>query len=250
MTLRGMALAVKKVLIPPKLFWVQKFQKRKSLRILDVGCGNASFKVTRKWLNVGEYHGVDREYWRGEKGDYEGLDRFFKVDLDHDNLSEIPDDFYDVIIFSHVIEHLWKGHETLRALGRKLREDGVIYVETPSERTLRYPSAEGFLNFYDDPTHTKPYPFPEISKTLSEEGLAILKQGVRRDWKRILLLAPPAILYNLFYQLPFKRKLLAAGLWDLLGVAVFVVAQKKNSNYKSSSSPQNNQESFVKMSKN
>jgi SAM-dependent methyltransferase len=226
MTLRGWALTVKKVLIPPKLFWVQKFQKRKALRVLDVGCGNASFQVTRQWLNVGEYHGVDREFWRGEKSDYEGLDRFFKVDLDQEDLSEVPEDYYDVIIFSHVIEHLWKGHEVLRILGRKLRENGVIYIETPSEKTLKYPSADGFLNFFDDPTHTRPYPYQEISETLSSEGLTVLRQGVRRDWKRMVLLSPAAIVYNLLYYLPVKRKLIAAGLWDLLGVAVFVVAKK------------------------
>jgi hypothetical protein len=44
---------------------------------------------------------------------------------------------------------------------------------------------------------------------------------------RAALLGPVAILLNLLYYLPFKRKLLGSGLWDLLGVARYVVAERR-----------------------
>jgi 2-polyprenyl-3-methyl-5-hydroxy-6-metoxy-1,4-benzoquinol methylase len=226
MILRNLARFIKKFLIPPKLYWVKRFALKKPLMVLDVGCGNASFEVTKQWLEVKQYHGVDREYWHGQQNDYQGIDQFYKIDLDKEGLSKIPDNFYDAIIFSHVIEHLWKGHEILAQLSKKLNKGGVIYVETPSEKTVNFPSADGFLNFKDDPTHTRPYLFTEIAETLTANGVKVHRKGVRRDLKRILLLSVPAILYNLFYSLPFKRRIMAAGLWDLLGVAVFVVGTK------------------------
>ncbi len=226
MVLRNLAKWIKRFLIPPKLYWVKKFASKKPLMVLDVGCGNASFEVTKQWLNVKEYHGVDREFWHGQQNDYKGIDQFYKIDLDKEGLSKVPDNYFDVIIFSHVIEHLWNGHKILAELTQKLQKGGVIYVETPSERTLNYPSADGFLNFKDDPTHTQPYPYNDIAQTLSQNGVIIHKKGTRRDVKRIVLLSLPAIIYNLFYSLPFKRRIMAAGLWDLLGVAVFVVGSK------------------------
>ena len=150
MILRNLALIIKKFLIPPKLFWVRKFAPNIKLKVLDVGCGNASCKITKQWLSVDVYHGVDREYWHGHEADYQGIDRFFKLDLDKDGLKDVPDNFYDVVIFSHVIEHLWNGHQVLIQLSQKLKPGGILYVETPSERTLKFPKADGFLNFFDD----------------------------------------------------------------------------------------------------
>jgi SAM-dependent methyltransferase len=218
---------VKKVLIPTKLAPIRRLYGKRELAILDVGCGNDSYEITKRWLNVKSYHGVDKEYWHGRENDYRRMDHIYFVDLDEpDSLKDIPKSSYDVIIMNHVIEHLSRGYEVIANLYEKLSPGGVLYIETPSERTVNYPSAIGFLNFYDDPTHRKIYPVMRLVEVAMEAGFKVLRFGVRRDWKRVFLLSPLAILWNLLISLPFRRKIDARGLWDLLGVANYVFARK------------------------
>ncbi len=219
-----LARTFKKWMAPPKLKAIRNQKGDQPVKILDVGCGNDSCEITRQWLNVDTYHGVDREFWQGQEEDYKKMDQLFLLDLDQSELSEVPDEFYDVVMFSHVIEHLENGHQTVRKLARKLRPGGLLYIETPSPRTLKYPSAIGFLNFYDDPTHKKVYPIAEIIEQASE--LKLVSSGTRRDPPRLIFLSPISLLLNLIYFLPVKRRIFATGLWDLLGVADFVLLKK------------------------
>lgn len=217
---------LRKVLVPPRLRVARKKFKRHLVRVLDVGCGNDSCAITKAWLNVAEYHGVDREYYLGMKDDYDKMDKIFFLDLDTLDLSSIEDSYYDFVIMNHVIEHLKAGEEVVSRLAKKIRAGGLIYIETPSYRTYNLPSAVGFLNFYDDPTHWRCYNVERLADRLADDGFRILGIGYRRDYLRMILFSPIAILINVFYYIPVKRKILGTGLWELLGVAKFVVAQR------------------------
>ena len=218
--------AVKKILAPYRLKILRGIVQRNSITVLDVGCGNESCQLTRYWLNVKAYHGVDREYWNDKRADYDRMDKLYLLDLEACQFEQIPDAAYEVVILSHVVEHLGNGYEVVRQLLPKLAKGGCIYVETPSYRTINLPTADGFLNFYDDPTHKRIYNPLTIADLFMEHGLKVLRCGYRRDWIRLVLLSPIAILINLLYYIPFRRRLFGTGLWDLLGVATVVVAQK------------------------
>jgi SAM-dependent methyltransferase len=218
---------VKKVLVPTKLRFAAKALRDRPAMVLDIGCGNNSCQITKKWLNVKEYHGVDRELYGGADTDYQQMQRVFTADLNESDLAEIPNDTYDYVIMNHVIEHLQNGLDVLDKLAPKLKVGGYIYIETPSYRTYNYPSADGFLNFYDDPTHVRVYDIHDVVDRLAMNGFRILKFGTRRDIVRCLLLSPPMVLLNLVYWLPFRRRLNVQGLWDVLGVATFVFAEKR-----------------------
>ena len=159
-----------------------------------------------------------------DEATYEKFDKFFKLDLETSDLSEIENKKYDFILASHVVEHIDNAHSVLQNLALKLKPGGVIYIETPSFRTLNYPSAEGFLNFYDDPTHKVIHTEVALAQTLMSAGLKVIKAKTRRDWLRCLIFGPLALAANLFFFIPFKRRLQARGLWDLLGVAISVEA--------------------------
>ena len=197
--------------------------------MLDVGCGINSFAVTQYWLPDAEYYGVDH---RREEPDeyYEGMKGFFEVNLERDDLRAIPDSFFDVIIFSHVIEHLDNGLAVVRKLTRKLAPRGYIYIETPSIRTLALPSADGFLNFHDDSTHKRLYDIKEIANELMSADVRIVRAARRRDPVGVFVLGPIAIVYNVFYYFRHNRRLYGRALWDLLGVADFVLGQKRARN--------------------
>lgn len=216
----------KKVFAPYRFKVLRGLVGTRSLKVLDVGCGNDSCRLTRHWLNVAEYHGIDREYWHGAETEYGGIDKLYILDLENSALDDVPDEAFDVIIASHVVEHLSDGLATLKQLVSKLAIGGVIYVETPSHRTINLPSAIGFLNFYDDPTHKRVYSRFAIADVFFERKLRVLQCSYRRDLFRLIFFTPVAVLVNCLYTIPFRRRFFGTGLWDLLGVATVVVGQK------------------------
>jgi 2-polyprenyl-3-methyl-5-hydroxy-6-metoxy-1,4-benzoquinol methylase len=218
------------IICPSRLNFLRKYFKKinysNKLKVLDVGCGSRSSHLTRRWLNVETYHGIDKTKWNDDNFSYECIDRLFELDLESQSLDLIPNNYYDVVIVSHVIEHLYNGVQVLDSLISKLTKNGIIYVESPSYRTLNYGSAIGFLNFYDDLTHKKIYFDSEIVSLFQSNGLRVIKSGFRNDWMRIIIFSVPAIILNLIYWIPIRRRLCSWGLWDLLGVCRVWVAVK------------------------
>ena len=218
---------VKKILCPTKLKYAKRFFRKKNIIVLDIGCGNRSCEITKHHINVKEYFGIDKDYWNNDKQGYGGIDNLLFMDLDSNpNFDSLKDNYFDLIIMNHVIEHLKNGELVLEMIYKKLKADGLIYIETPSIETLNFPSAIGFLNFYDDPTHKRVYEIKSLASKLTFIGFKVIKYGKRRDWLRLILFSPIMIIYNLFIRFPFFRKIDARGLWDLLGVACFVIATK------------------------
>ena len=218
---------VKKILCPPRLQAARKHFGSAPVKVLDVGCGNRSCEITKHWLNTEEYVGVDREYWHDDEMGYEGIDRMVFTDLEADpTLSKVEDEYFDFIILNHVIEHLPNGEALLAGLHRKLRPGGIIYVETPDISTLNNPTAIGFMNFYDEPTHQRVYEVRALVTEMMRIGYIVDRFGRRRDWKRLILFSPPMLLYNLLFSLPFRWRLDVRGLWDLFGIASFISARK------------------------
>jgi len=114
-----LSILVKKVLCPTKLQAARNRFGKEPIKVLDVGCGNRSCEIARRWLNIQEYVGVEREYWHGDKAGYEGIDRMVFTDLDADpSLAEVEDGHFDLIILNHVIEHLSNGETVLASLHR------------------------------------------------------------------------------------------------------------------------------------
>jgi SAM-dependent methyltransferase len=190
--------------------------------VLDVGCGNHSASVTKKYLPGSVYHGLDiDEHYNNDARDAECMDRFFRLDLDASDLGGIDEGSYDLIIFSHVIEHLHDGLAVLAALAGKLKPGGIIYVETPHPRSRRLPSMRGSLNFHDDASHVRVYPVPEVVGTLEGCGCSILRAGTRRSLKRIAL--TPLHCLNSIVRDGYVA---GSAFWDLLGFASVVVARR------------------------
>jgi SAM-dependent methyltransferase len=210
--------------VPWRLKFVRRSFRARRFTLLDVGCGINSFAVTRYWLPNVAYYGLD---WRREEDPsyYAAMDGFYLVNLEGDSLDAIPEKFFDVVMLSHVIEHLDNGLEVIRGLTAKLAPGGYIYIETPSLRTLRLPSAIGFLHFHDDSTHKRLYSIYEIANALLVDGIKIVRGGRRRDPVGIFVLGPPALAHNLYYLLR-RGRLYGRNLWDLLGVADFVLGRK------------------------
>lgn len=202
--------------------------KKTAINILDVGCGHNSFNICKKYFLFDIYDGIDKEIWQGKVDDYKDLTHLFLFDLEKEleKVDNLIDKYYDLILMSHVIEHINNGEEIIQKLLPKLSLNGVIYIETPSKKTLKYPSGIGFFNFHDDPTHKKVYSYRKLSNILIKNNCNVIKAGIRRDPVRLIFYSPFYLLWNIFYSLPFKKKWDVRGLWDFFGIAQYVLAKK------------------------
>lgn len=204
--------------------------KKAAINILDVGCGHNSFNICKQYFLFNVFDGIDKEIWHENENDYKDFTNLFLIDLETetDKIDNLKEEYYDLILMSHVIEHIFNGHEIIQKLISKLAPNGIIYIETPSIKTLKYPSGIGFFNFHDDSTHKKIYSFSKLSNILIKNKCKVIKAGIRRDPIRLIFYSPFFLFWNIIYSLPVKKKWDVRGLWDFFGIAQFVLGKKEN----------------------
>lgn len=204
----------------------QLVDRQKPLRMLDVGAGCDSCRLAKRWFPSLEFHGIDRgdtNYCETYREDYARMDRFFDLNLEEADLSLVPDNCYDIITATHVIEHITTGAEIVSQLAAKLKLGGVMYIEFPGPRSLHLP---GGLWFHSDPTHVRVYDYKDVANMALKAGLCVVRAATRRDWRKIVLFGPAALVYAGYCVL--RRRPAGRGMLDLAGCADYVLCQKRN----------------------
>lgn len=192
-----------------------------NLRVLDIGCGNNTPSITKQRFPGCVYTGIDCvENSTYSLDSQAALDSFFKCDLSRGDLPDKLTGPFDLIIMSHVIEHLKNGLEISDKFCQLLAPGGLIYIEWPAMRSMHFPSMEGSLNFWDDPTHVRLYSLREIANVMMANNLRIKKLGTRRFGRRIVF-SPFIFLFHILR----KGRPRGTSLWDLLGFAEYALAQ-------------------------
>ncbi len=142
-------------------------------KILDVGCGNDAPLLTKMLLPGCSYTGID-------VGDYNQsssklADNYLLTEPD--NFSNLICSFkneFNGVISSHNLEHCNDRMGVLIGMLGALKQGGSIYLAFPCEQSIHFPSRQGTLNFYDDPTHKfKPPIFDEVIHTLEINGFQV-----------------------------------------------------------------------------
>ncbi len=211
------------LIIPHKFRFIPADFKRKSFNLLDVGAGSHSATKTKTVFRNCNYYGIDitKEY-ENDEADFKAMSGFYEMDLTKLRFESIPENFFDVIIMSHIIEHLHNGDQVIEGLLSKLKSGGFIYIEYPAERSTRLPHMKRTLNFYDDPTHVRIYTVKEVEGILQPGGFEILRSGTRRYWPYILIWPITLVTETIKYGF------VPGGVfWDIMGFAEYVFAKKK-----------------------
>lgn len=197
-------------------------QKNDHLHILDIGSGSHSPTLTKNWKPGCVYTAVDVDKnYDNSEADIQAMDQFIQMDLTTLNFEKLPDNHFDIIIMSHVIEHLHNGDFVLKGLIPKLKTGGLIYIEFPSARSIKFPSMKETLNFFDDPTHCRIFSLKEICNLMMQNNLSICRANTRRSWISICLI-PVKVVYNL----ATKHYIRAGTFWDLYGFAEYTIGRK------------------------
>jgi SAM-dependent methyltransferase len=166
---------------------------------------------------------LNKEY-NNDASDFALMSDFYELDLTLLDFDVIPDNHFDIIYMSHIIEHLHNGDQVIIKLLPKCKPGGLIYIEWPSIRSIDLPSKQGTLNFYDDGSHVRLYPLYEILNVLGTNGCTVLEKGVRRRIAHILFMPFLAIRYKILSP---KEKIGGGFYWDYYRFADYAIARKR-----------------------
>lgn len=166
-------------------------------RILEVGCGEGGFIIQLK-TEQRELWGVELNQEVAQKAALL-LDHVLVGSFD-DQLSNLPLDYFDCVIFNDVLEHLYEPWKTLRDVKKLLNKNGVLVSSIPNFRYIsnlitevlikkdfEYKPEGGIL----DDTHIRFFTSKSIRRMFEKEGYEIvLHEGIRpcRSWKEKMLI--------------------------------------------------------------
>ncbi|MDD5361701.1 MAG: methyltransferase domain-containing protein [Ignavibacteria bacterium] len=209
-------------LLAPYKYKYVKLIKSGGINVLEAGVGNDSpimfFKYNKGYI----YDGLDKTKDCNLSLRSIGLiNKFYILDPENDDLNSLANSYYDYLVIAHVIEHIENGEKVIERLAEKIKIGGVFYIEYPAEKSAKFPSMKGTLNFYDDPTHKRFYKIDVLKDILIKSGFEILKSGIKRDFFRIIGI-PYMVVKSIFVH-GYVR---GSAFWDLLGFAEYIVARR------------------------
>lgn len=117
--------------------------------ILDIGCGTNGFAKACHVRGI-EAEGID-------------IDR---CDFEKDRLP-YEDERFRVATMNALIEHVREPAVLLREVARVLEPGGLLFIRTPNWRMC-------FRDFYQDPTHVKPYTTESLQSTVRMYGFDVI----------------------------------------------------------------------------
>lgn len=104
-------------------------------RVLDVGCGVGAFANAIKTKYEAEVWGIELMPDAAREAT-KVLDKVF-VGPCEEFIEQLPDDFFDVIYFNDVLEHLVDPYSILEIIKNKLSKNGVVISSIPNVRYYR-----------------------------------------------------------------------------------------------------------------
>jgi SAM-dependent methyltransferase len=211
---------------PPSEISAAYKQVPKTGRVLDVGC--VGFKQVKfgQALEMKELQHFGVDYCSPEGAIPEGF-TFKRADLNREKLP-FADDMFDLVVASHVIEHLSNPVAFFGDCVRVCKPGGLLYFEAPSERST-WLTGMPFnhhlfhsLSFYDDPTHCSrpwsPQSFYRLAKYYSCEPL---QTDYIFSWVHRLL-SPITIPITFL----LRHRLFMWCVWATIGWASYLIARK------------------------
>ncbi|MBX4210351.1 class I SAM-dependent methyltransferase [Candidatus Parcubacteria bacterium] len=118
-------------------------------RLLDVGSSWGKYMIDMKQFGGFKVTGVEFNKKMCEKGRQMGLD------IRHGNLEDqqFAAGSFDVVVMSHVIEHLYDPLSTLREVNRILSAEGIVFIKTPNTKTAEFSFFRSVWFSFEAPRH-------------------------------------------------------------------------------------------------
>jgi len=196
----------------PALFKVVRNLPAQS-KVLDVGAGTGGLLQLMEQTNTSfKTYGLDI----GTPPEFASNGMFLRG-----NIVNLPfqENSFDLVVCSHVIEHLSDPFQAVAELKRVCMPEGYVYLETPSHRSIIMPI--GF-NFWDDPTHVRPYTRISLRKLLEIHSIRVIRDGLKHSLMGIILGFPYLFIGRLLGD-PMARVIFPL---YAFGLTVYALGQK------------------------
>jgi len=145
------------------------------IRVMDIGCGDGK-AISYENPNI-SYYAIDRgDVYRTR---LEARDVDFRVLDVEQNALPYEDDFFDVVMLNHVIEHIVQYDSFLDELYRVIKPNKHLYIRTPNIRKIGH-------DFWNDYTHVHPFTDYSLSTMCQAHGFDC-KQMLYSNYPRINL---------------------------------------------------------------
>jgi ubiquinone/menaquinone biosynthesis C-methylase UbiE len=152
-------------------FILKKINKYKKKIILDYGSNDCYF--SRLFNKKLKYYGVDNNRELLDK-----KTKIFSKNFIFLNSKKIPfrQNFFDAIVLSHVIAHIYKPHDLLNRLNKIMKKEGILIIISPNKY---YKFFYSFLNLFNkympDETIFKHYSIDDIIKLTKKKWKVLEK---------------------------------------------------------------------------
>ncbi len=140
---------------------------------LEFGCGSGNFSRLIKTERHAECWGVElHPHYAGRAS--EKLDKVINAEA-HQALNQIPENYFDCIIFNDVLEHLQDPYSLLRNVKSKLSKYGVVVASVPNVRfwsNLKALVVNGTWDYREtgvlDKTHLRFFTYNSLTRLLKQ----------------------------------------------------------------------------------
>jgi 2-polyprenyl-3-methyl-5-hydroxy-6-metoxy-1,4-benzoquinol methylase len=167
-----------------------KFVPADAKVILEVGCGEGNFAYALKRRNNAEVWGMELDPVSGRKAGQQ-LDRVFVGDAAL-LAKQLPDRYFDAVIFNDVLEHMVDPYSLLDYMKGKLKPGGVVVSSIPNIRYFRALIEiiwHGQWRYTDygtfDKTHLRFFTRKSIADMYRDAGYRVLRMEGTRASKSI-----------------------------------------------------------------
>jgi 2-polyprenyl-3-methyl-5-hydroxy-6-metoxy-1,4-benzoquinol methylase len=176
---------------------------------VEIGCGDGAFGAALKTQGrVKEFWGLEIHPPSGEAA-RESLDKVL-IGNAEDLVEELPDGYFDLIVFNDSLEHLVDPFQFLEKSKKKLSPDGVVVASIPNVRHFRNLYQLIFKKqwrYVDsgilDRTHLRFFTCESIKDMFDDAGFSIIQlkgiHGTRKAKVRFLTILSFGLLSDIRY---------------------------------------------------
>ena len=165
--------------------------KERKGRLLDIGCGSGEFLYQMK--NFGwDVSGVEINQASANLGNKRGLN-IFCGELGE---ADFPDNFFDAVVLSQTLEHVYSPGSYLGKIYRLLKEGGLLIIGVPNVGCLEIQVFGRSCHALDVPRHLHFFTIASLRNYLEKYGFEVEKvlskkfslplQGIRTDLKNFI----------------------------------------------------------------
>jgi 2-polyprenyl-3-methyl-5-hydroxy-6-metoxy-1,4-benzoquinol methylase len=182
---------------------LKKYIQGSNLKICDLGSRDGA--LSKEYMEGNELWVVDFD-----RTALDALENKDKIKTVYQDLNaekwDLPENYFDVVIFSEVLEHLYYPERVLKKISKILKQDsGILLGTVPNafsfKNRLRLLFAKKKATTLEDPTHINHFEYKELKNILKNNFKNIeVSPLIQKKYKFLSKISPSLFSFMLFFK--------------------------------------------------